>query len=77
MLHLILNVIRLRPCKQELRKDKFDLAESRYKELKPVLDELEKLEKEQKAEEEEDASWMLSMKRSNEKAKSGAHHLFF
>ncbi|KAL3698894.1 hypothetical protein R1sor_012970 [Riccia sorocarpa] len=34
---------------------------------------LEKLEMEQKAEEEEDTSWMLSMKRSNEKAKSGAH----
>ncbi|KAL3684696.1 hypothetical protein R1sor_002718 [Riccia sorocarpa] len=57
---------------KELRKDGFDLAESRYKELKPVLDELEKLEKEQKAEEEEDASRMLSMKRSKEKAKSGS-----
>lgn len=25
---------------QELRKDGFDLAESRYKELKPILDEV-------------------------------------
>ncbi|KAG6548348.1 hypothetical protein Mapa_010127 [Marchantia paleacea] len=57
---------------KELRKDGFDLAESRYKELKPVLDELEKLEKDQKAEEEEDASRMLSMKKSKEKAKAGS-----
>ncbi|BBM99560.1 hypothetical protein MPTK1_1g22040 [Marchantia polymorpha subsp. ruderalis] len=57
---------------KELRKDGFDLAESRYKELKPVLDELEKLEKDQKAEEEEDASRLLSMKKSKEKAKAGS-----
>ncbi|KAJ0082413.1 hypothetical protein Patl1_10966 [Pistacia atlantica] len=38
---------------QELRKDGFDLAESRYRELKPILDELAILEAEQKAEEEE------------------------
>ncbi|VFQ77782.1 unnamed protein product [Cuscuta campestris] len=36
---------------KELRKDGFDLAESRYKELKPILDELAILEAEQKAEE--------------------------
>ncbi|ONK77696.1 uncharacterized protein A4U43_C02F9570 [Asparagus officinalis] len=38
---------------KELRKDGFDLAEVRYKELKPILDELAILEAEQKAEEEE------------------------
>ncbi|XP_047327319.1 kelch domain-containing protein 4 [Impatiens glandulifera] len=38
---------------KELRKDGFDLAVSRYKELKPVLDELAILEAEQKAEEAE------------------------
>ncbi|XP_031253439.1 kelch domain-containing protein 4 isoform X2 [Pistacia vera] len=38
---------------KELRKDGFDLAESRYRELKPILDELAMLEAEQKAEEEE------------------------
>ncbi|XP_020111688.1 kelch repeat-containing protein 3-like isoform X6 [Ananas comosus] len=37
---------------KELRKDGFDLAEARYKELKPILDELAILEAEQKAEEE-------------------------
>ncbi|TVU15527.1 hypothetical protein EJB05_39051 [Eragrostis curvula] len=41
---------------KELRKDGFDLAESRYKELKPILDELAVLESEQKAEEEASAS---------------------
>ncbi|XP_020691050.1 kelch domain-containing protein 4 isoform X1 [Dendrobium catenatum] len=40
---------------KELRKDGFDLAESRFKELKPILDELAILEAEQKAEEEENA----------------------
>ncbi|KAK4568891.1 hypothetical protein RGQ29_004348 [Quercus rubra] len=40
---------------KELRKDGFDLAESRYKELKPILDELAVLEAEQKAEEAEGA----------------------
>ncbi|KAL0675001.1 hypothetical protein Bca4012_002982 [Brassica carinata] len=38
---------------KELRKDGFDLAETRYLELKPVLDELAILETEQKAEETE------------------------
>lgn len=40
---------------KELRKDGFDLAEARYRELKPLLDELAKLEEEQKAEEQEAA----------------------
>ncbi|KAF5476620.1 hypothetical protein F2P56_003352 [Juglans regia] len=38
---------------KELRKDGFDLAGARYRELKPILDELAILEAEQKAEEEE------------------------
>ncbi|GER25523.1 kelch repeat-containing family protein [Striga asiatica] len=38
---------------KELRKDGFDLAKTRYKELKPILDELAILEAEQKKEEEE------------------------
>ncbi|PHT53725.1 hypothetical protein CQW23_08187 [Capsicum baccatum] len=38
---------------KELRKDGFDLAECRFKELKPILDELAVLEAEQKAEEAE------------------------
>ncbi|KAK7353928.1 hypothetical protein VNO80_19384 [Phaseolus coccineus] len=38
---------------KELRKDGFDLAEARYRELKPILDELALLEDEQKAEEAE------------------------
>ncbi|KAF2610193.1 hypothetical protein F2Q70_00009085 [Brassica cretica] len=38
---------------KELRKDGFDLAETRYLELKPILDELAILEAEQKAEETE------------------------
>ncbi|KAI9087591.1 hypothetical protein K1719_030461 [Acacia pycnantha] len=38
---------------KELRKDGFDLAEARYRELKPILDELALLETEQKAEEDE------------------------
>ncbi|KAE8707468.1 kelch domain-containing protein 4-like isoform X2 [Hibiscus syriacus] len=38
---------------KELRKDGFDLAEARYRELKPLLDELAILETEQKAEEAE------------------------
>ncbi|TVU15496.1 hypothetical protein EJB05_39020 [Eragrostis curvula] len=41
---------------KELRKDGFDLAETRYKELIPILDELAVLESEQKAEEEASAS---------------------
>ncbi|GMH07996.1 hypothetical protein Nepgr_009836 [Nepenthes gracilis] len=36
---------------KELRKDGFDLAEARYRELKPILDELAILEAEQRAEE--------------------------
>eukprot|EP01018_Ginkgo_biloba_P013717 Gb_28955 [translate_table: standard] len=58
---------------KELRKDGFDLAESRFKELKPVLDELAKLEAEQKAEEEEDAKNMLK-KKGKEKAKHSVLH---
>ncbi|KAM1736989.1 hypothetical protein FF1_015260 [Malus domestica] len=38
---------------KELRKDGFDLAEARYRELKPILDELAILEAEQKAVEQE------------------------
>ncbi|XP_024518723.1 kelch domain-containing protein 4 [Selaginella moellendorffii] len=49
---------------KELRKDGFDLAETRYRELKPVLDELARLEADQKAEEEEEAT-KPSKKRSN------------
>lgn len=56
---------------KELRKDGFDLAESRYKELKPVLDELAILEAEQKAEEEE-APETSSKKRGNKKKPLGS-----
>ncbi|XP_039133659.1 kelch domain-containing protein 4 [Dioscorea cayenensis subsp. rotundata] len=50
---------------KELRKDGFDLAEARFRELKPILDELALLEAEQKAEEQEaEAS---SSKRGNKK----------
>nr|CAB3484909.1 unnamed protein product [Digitaria exilis] len=52
---------------KELRKDGFDLAETRYKELKPILDELAVLEAEQKAEEE--ASGSTSSKRDTKKGK--------
>ncbi|KAJ1271594.1 hypothetical protein BS78_06G139300 [Paspalum vaginatum] len=52
---------------KELRKDGFDLAESRYKELKPILDELVVLEAEQKAEEEASAS--TSSKKDAKKGK--------
>ncbi|KAK2968262.1 hypothetical protein RJ640_030312 [Escallonia rubra] len=51
---------------KELRKDGFDLAEARYKELKPILDELAILEAEQKAEEEEGPE-TSSRKRGNNK----------
>ncbi|KAK4568890.1 hypothetical protein RGQ29_004348 [Quercus rubra] len=51
---------------KELRKDGFDLAESRYKELKPILDELAVLEAEQKAEEAEGAE-TSSRKRGKKK----------
>lgn len=50
---------------KELRRDGFDLAESRYKELKPILDELAVLEAEQKAEEEEGPETSVSRKKSN------------
>eukprot|EP00897_Mesotaenium_endlicherianum_P009125 jgi/Mesen1/8240/ME000443S07392 len=40
---------------KELRRDGFDLCEGRYLELRPVLDELERLEKEQQEEEAEAA----------------------
>ncbi|CDP15054.1 unnamed protein product [Coffea canephora] len=52
---------------KELRKDGFDLAEARYKELKTILDELAILEAEQKAEEEEAAEASSSKKRGNKK----------
>ncbi|PWZ41696.1 Kelch domain-containing protein 4 [Zea mays] len=52
---------------KELRKDGFDLAETRFKELKPILDELAVLEAEQKAEEEASAS--TSSKRDTKKPK--------
>eukprot|EP00252_Welwitschia_mirabilis_P025917 TRINITY_DN8274_c0_g1_i1.p1 TRINITY_DN8274_c0_g1~~TRINITY_DN8274_c0_g1_i1.p1 ORF type:complete len:671 (-),score=183.49 TRINITY_DN8274_c0_g1_i1:463-2475(-) len=58
---------------KELRKDGFDLAENRYKELKPVLDELSKLEADQKAEEEDNAKNMLK-KKGKEKAKHAVLH---
>ncbi|CAI5950932.1 unnamed protein product [Closterium sp. NIES-65] len=41
---------------KELRKDGFELCEARYRDLLPVLTELEKLEAEQKAEEEAEAA---------------------
>uniref|UniRef100_A0A803MA06 DUF4110 domain-containing protein n=1 Tax=Chenopodium quinoa TaxID=63459 RepID=A0A803MA06_CHEQI len=50
---------------KELRKDGFDFAEARYRELKPLLDELAVLEEEQKAEEQEAAA--LSSKRGGNK----------
>ncbi|MCO5567469.1 hypothetical protein L7F22_021161 [Adiantum nelumboides] len=53
---------------KELRKDGFDLAEGRYRELKPVLDELAKLEAEQKEEEEENSNTLIS-KKAKEKAR--------
>ncbi|KAL6553925.1 hypothetical protein OROMI_019598 [Orobanche minor] len=56
---------------KELRKDGFDFAESRYKELKPILDELAVLEAEQKAEEAEGPE-TSSRKRGNKKNKSAA-----
>ncbi|KAL9262161.1 Kelch domain-containing protein [Drosera capensis] len=54
---------------KELRKDGFDLAEARYKELKPILDELAKLEEEQKAEEQEVAE-SSSRKGGNKKSRA-------
>lgn len=51
---------------KELRKDGFDLAEARYRELKPILDELAILEAEQKAEEAEGVETSMR-KRGNKK----------
>ncbi|KAJ6801833.1 kelch domain-containing protein 4 [Iris pallida] len=53
---------------KELRKDGFDLAEARFKELKPILDELAVLEAEQKAEEAEGPETSLRT-RGNKKNK--------
>nr|GMD95931.1 kelch domain-containing protein 4 [Ipomoea batatas] len=55
---------------KELRKDGFDLAESRYKELKPILDELAILEAEQKAEEEEGPETISKKRGGNKKSKN-------
>ncbi|XP_059304088.1 uncharacterized protein LOC132056056 [Lycium ferocissimum] len=57
---------------KELRKDGFDLAECRYKELKPILDELAILEAEQKAEEAEGPEKSSAKKRGNKKNKNVA-----
>ncbi|KAI3785834.1 hypothetical protein L1987_44960 [Smallanthus sonchifolius] len=54
---------------KELRKDGFDLAESRYKELKSILDELAILEAEQKAEEAEGPETSNSRKKGTKKNK--------
>ncbi|KAL4584824.1 hypothetical protein LXL04_009434 [Taraxacum kok-saghyz] len=54
---------------KELRKDGFDLAETRYKELKPILDELAVLEAEQKAEEAEGPETSGSRKKGTKKNK--------
>ncbi|KAG0623069.1 hypothetical protein M758_3G146700 [Ceratodon purpureus] len=56
---------------KELRKDGFDLADGRYRELRPVLDELEKLEAEQKAIEAEEAK-TLATRKGKDKAKRAA-----
>ncbi|KAG8379403.1 hypothetical protein BUALT_Bualt07G0084900 [Buddleja alternifolia] len=57
---------------KELRKDGFDFAKDRYKELKPILDELAILEAEQKAEEEEAPEASSSRKKGNKKTKLSA-----
>ncbi|PHU16558.1 hypothetical protein BC332_17763 [Capsicum chinense] len=54
---------------KELRKDGFDLAECRFKELKPILDELAVLEAEQKTEEAEGPEKSSAKKRGNKKNK--------
>ncbi|KAL7604055.1 uncharacterized protein LOC111921508 [Lactuca sativa] len=54
---------------KELRKDGFDLAETRFKELKPILDELAVLEAEQKAEEAEGPETSVSRKKGTKKNK--------
>ncbi|CAI0446334.1 unnamed protein product [Linum tenue] len=56
---------------KELRKDGFDLAEARYRELKPILDELAILEAEQKEEEKEEGE-TSSRKRGKKKSKSSS-----
>ncbi|CAI9113003.1 OLC1v1013522C1 [Oldenlandia corymbosa var. corymbosa] len=50
---------------KELRKDGFDLAKVRYKELAPILEELAVLEAEQKAEEEASAETSTSKKKGH------------
>ncbi|KAL6174989.1 hypothetical protein ACLB2K_051632 [Fragaria x ananassa] len=52
---------------KELRKDGFDLAEARYSELKPILDELAILEAEQKAEEQETETSTSARKRGKKR----------
>ncbi|KAL9228416.1 hypothetical protein vseg_004002 [Gypsophila vaccaria] len=52
---------------KELRKDGFDLAEVRYRELKPLLDELAILEEEQKAEEQKLGESSTSTKKGGNK----------
>ncbi|KAF7805992.1 Kelch domain-containing protein 4 [Senna tora] len=54
---------------KELRKDGFDLAEARYRELKPILDELALLETEQK-EEEDEGPETSSKKRGKKKTRN-------
>ncbi|CAL9100023.1 Kelch domain-containing protein [Musa troglodytarum] len=55
---------------KELRKDGFDLADARFKELKPILDELAILEAEQRAEEEEAESSSRNRGGKNNKLKA-------
>ncbi|XP_047964321.1 kelch domain-containing protein 4 [Salvia hispanica] len=57
---------------KELRKDGFDLAKTRYKELKPILDELAILEAEQKVEEAEAPESSGSRKKGAKKGKLSA-----
>lgn len=56
---------------KELRKDGFDFAEARYRELKPLLDELAILEEEQKAEEQQVAE-SSSRKGGNKKNRNSS-----
>ncbi|KAJ8553983.1 hypothetical protein K7X08_024661 [Anisodus acutangulus] len=56
--------------RKELCKDGFDLAECRFKELKPILDELAILEAKQKAEEAEGPEKSSAKKRRNKKNKN-------
>lgn len=57
---------------KELRKDGFDLAEARYRELRPILDELERLEIEQRADEAEDGKAPARSSKSKDKNKRPA-----